>query len=117
MLGAALALGALFLLQACGADEEKGPITRQQYVDAYVDILLATDEERDAMAASRVAAEILEARGLTEEDLLEFANRHSEDPEFLAEVWLEIEMKLRDPEPEDSVDVDTLDAGRRDSDK
>ncbi len=104
-LGAVLALGALLSLAACGdgeAERETG-IGRQEYVDTYVEILLAAEAAEDSVAATESARAILARRGLTEHDLLEFARRYMDDPDYLVEVWREIEEQIRSPEGADSV--------------
>ena len=103
-LGAVLALGALLSFAAC-ADGEPGAgteLSRQEYVDTYVEILLAADLAEDSVAASDSARAILARRGLTEYDLLDFAQNLDEDPEQLAEIWQEIENRIRHPEGVDS---------------
>jgi hypothetical protein len=104
-LGAILALGALLSVDACGRDgpDQALGISRQEYVDTYVEILLAAQVAEDSVAASESARAILARRGLTEDDLLEFGRRHMDDPEYLAEVWTEIEERLREPGRPDSL--------------
>jgi hypothetical protein len=100
-----MALGALLSLAACGDSEterETG-IGRQEYVDTYVEILLAAEVAEDSVAATESARAILARRGLTEYDLLEFARRYMDDPDYLVEVWSEIEERIRSPEGADSV--------------
>lgn len=106
MLGAVLALSTLLLVTACDKVIERPPISQQQYVDIYVEILRAADEEPDEVAASQRAQEILDRRGVSQEDLLGFAEHYADDPEYLSEVWLEIERRLRSPEPQDSSNVE-----------
>lgn len=106
-LGAVLALGALLSLPACpdGEPRHDTGISRQEYVDTYVEILLAAELAEDSIAATESVRAILARRGLTEDDLLEFGYRHTDDPEYLAEVWSEIEERIRYPEGVDSVGV------------
>lgn len=99
-----MTLSALLALAACGdgaADGQPG-ISRQEYIDTYVEILLAADVAEDSVAATEAARAILARRGLTEGDLLEFGHRYREDPEYLAEVWSEIEERLKEPQKRDS---------------
>ncbi|UCC82373.1 MAG: hypothetical protein JSW46_15510 [Gemmatimonadota bacterium] len=99
-----MALGALLSFAACrnGEDDQQIGIGRQEYVDTYVEILQAAEVAEDSVAATEAARAILARRGLTEDDLLEFGRRYSEDPEYLAEVWEEIEERLREPRQPDS---------------
>jgi hypothetical protein len=103
-LGALVALSALLSLAACrnGEDDQQIGIGRQEYVDTYIEILLAAELAEDSFAATEAARAILARRGLTEDDLLEFGRRHREDAEYLAEVWSEIEERIRYPEGVDS---------------
>ncbi|UCC74389.1 MAG: hypothetical protein JSV86_07480, partial [Gemmatimonadota bacterium] len=107
VLGAIVALSTLLALAACGRGElDWGTgIDRQEYVDTYVEILLAAEIAEDSVAATESARAILARRGLTEDDLLEFGRRHMDDPEYLAEVWTEIEERIRAPESRDSARV------------
>lgn len=106
-LRAVLALGALLSLPACrdGEPRHETGIGRQEYVDTYVEILLAAELAEDSIEATESARAILARRGLTEDDLLEFGHRHADDPEYLAEVWSEIEERIRYPEGVDSVGI------------
>lgn len=84
---------------ACGGRQPAGPISEEQYVEIYVEILRAADEAADSIAASKRATEILAKHGVSQDDLLKFARLNS-DADYLAEVWLEIENRLRNPEPD-----------------
>ena len=98
----AAALGVLFVLQACRPGTEGTRVTREEYIDIYVEILRAAEAAPDSLAASDSARAILARREISEDDLLDFARQHAEDPEYLANVWLEIETRLRNPEGQDS---------------
>jgi hypothetical protein len=99
---AVLALGLLIALQACRPGTEGTRVTREEYIDIYVEILRAAEAAPDSLAASDSARAILARREVSEDDLLDFARQHAEDPEYLANVWLEIETRLRNPEKQDS---------------
>ena len=105
VLGAALALGTLLSLEACGRERET-TISRERYVDVYVRILRAAEAARDSSAATDSARRILQERGLSEDDLVEFARQYVEEAAVLAEIWGEIETRLKEP-----VTVDSADAG------
>lgn len=100
--GVILALGALPLVSACKQGSLADPISREEYIDIYVEILQAAAEEPDSVAATERAHEILEDHGVSEDDLLTFARNHAEDGEYLVELWSEIERRLRNPEEPDS---------------
>lgn len=109
----ALAVGVLLCLAACDFTTDGGALSRDDYVDVYVELLRAADAAPDSFAASDSARRILAARGLTEEDLLDYARSHADDPGHLAEAWRRIEERLRAPAPEDTAaDGDTIRALR-----
>ncbi len=101
VLGVVSALSTL-LFSACQNSIGSPPISREEYIETYVEILLAADEEPDSIAASKRAQEILDRRGITQEELLGYAEHYVDDPEHLAEVWMEIETRLRYPEGRDT---------------
>ncbi|HSG81213.1 MAG TPA: hypothetical protein VLC48_03110 [Gemmatimonadota bacterium] len=103
MLGATLALGTLLSLQACPS-EQYGGLSREEYIDLYVSILRAADAAPDSTAASDSALRILIERGYTEDDLLDFANRYATDAQTLADMWTEIEERLKAPPPEEEAE-------------
>ena len=106
VLGAVLALGTLLTSSACRPESAPAdPLSREDYIDLYVEILRVADESPDSMTASERALAILAQRGVSEEDLLAFARNHSHDPKYLVELWSEIEERLRNPEPVDSAET------------
>jgi hypothetical protein len=98
----ALGLNATLFLSACHSTTEEGMVSREEYVEVYVELLRAADAAPDSFAASDSARRILAAHGLTEEDLLDYVRSHADDPDHLAEAWRKIEEQLRAPEPEDT---------------
>ncbi len=111
VLGASLALGTFLLLAACGGPQGHPPISRQDYVDTYVEILRASDEAGNELDAAQASQEILERRGISEDDLLKYARYYDNDTEYLANVWMEIEMRLRNPEPDSTTLADSAAVG------
>lgn len=100
-------MGTLLAFAACQRESAPAdPISRDVYIDIYVEILRVADEAPDSVVASERALAILAQRGVSEEDLLAFAHNHLNDPQYLVEVWSEIEERLRNPEPADSVDAE-----------
>ena len=101
-----LVLSTLLASGACRQESAPAdPITREDYIDLYVEILRVADESPDSVTASERALGILTQRGVSEDDLLAFARNHMDDPEYLVEVWSEIEERLRNPEPADSAET------------
>ncbi len=96
-----MALGTLLSLAACPATQNGG-MSRDEYIDAYVRILRAADAAPDSTAASDSALRILTELGHSEEDLLGFANRYASDPQTLADIWTEIEERLKSPPEEEA---------------
>ncbi len=94
--GVACAAGLL----ACQQPSDPPGIDRDQYIELYVEILRAAGEAPDTAAAAQRADSILRLDGLTRDDLAVFADRHAEDPRYLADVWTEIERRLRAPQTE-----------------
>ena len=94
LLGAVL----LWLAPGCGgeqAPEPSGTITRDAFVGTYVELRMAAVQSPDGRVTSAAKEEILEARGITEADLLEFAAAHGPRVQFMADVWGEIDDTLR----------------------
>ena len=106
VLGVISILGTLLFFAACSDTIDPPPISREQYVEIYVEILQAIDEEPDSIASSQRAQEILDRRGITQEELLAYAEHYLNEPEHLAEVWLEIETKIRNPAGQDTTEVE-----------
>jgi len=93
----ALFLTLLLGLIACDSTTDEAALTRDDYVTVYVEILRAAGNAPDSVAASDSARRILAKYGLTDEDLMEFAQRHADDPGVLADAWRQIEEQLRQP--------------------
>lgn len=91
------ALGTLLAFQACTSPEPRPGLTRERYIATYVELLRAVAAAPDTIAAADSATAVLQRRDVTEEELLDFARRRAEDPQYLSGVWLEIESRLRAP--------------------
>lgn len=106
--GALLAL--LLALGACGGDAaapapETG-IARETFIATYVDLRAATIRAHTVEIPDQDRAEILARHGVTEDDLLAFAEAHGEDVAYMRRVWDEVEARMDaarvDPGPGDS---------------
>lgn len=86
---------ALSIALACRAPANPPGMSRQEYIDVYVEMLRASGAARDSAAAAEARGSILRAHGLKPEDLEEFVHQHANDPQYLASVWSEIESALR----------------------
>ncbi len=90
-------LGTLLAFVACGSEGTQPGLTRENYIDTYVELLRAAAAAPDTIAAADSATAVLQRRDVTEEELLDFVRRRAADPQYLAAVWLEIESRLRAP--------------------
>lgn len=96
--------GLLCLLFACGgerAPEAGGTISRDVFVGTYVELRMAALHSPDGRVSPEAKAEILEAKGVTEADLLEYVDLNGARVQFMVEVWAEIDDTLRDLRTED----------------
>ena len=80
-------------------------IERQLFVETYVDLRVTALRSEDGLIDDEERREVLSRHGVTEEQLLEFARVHGEDPETMRSVWDEIE---------DRLDAETLGGGTGD---
>jgi len=104
VLGTSWVLGTLLAFAACQNDSAPADlISRKQYIDIYVEILRVADESPDSVVASERALAVLARHGVSEDELIAFARNHMDDPRYMVEVWSEIEERLRNPEPTDTV--------------
>ena len=100
LLGGAL----LWTMFACGgeqAPEAAGTISRDVFVGTYVELRMAALHSPDGRVGPEAKAEILEAKGVTEADLLEYVDVHGARVQFMVEVWAEIDDSLRSLRTED----------------
>lgn len=88
---------------ACGSSTDAIAVDREEYVAVYVDLLRISGEAEDSAEAARLRGEVLARAGRTPDDLSAFVDRHADDPDYLADVWAEIERRLR----EDTAGVDS----------
>jgi hypothetical protein len=104
--GRALPVAALVTLVpavvvACGEGNPTGVIEREAFVATWVELRRAAIGARGVLSDSE-RARVLEEQQVSEEELLAFAEAHGDDPTYMAEVWTEIESRMRPP-PADSV--------------
>ena len=97
--------GLVCLLLACAgepASEAAETIPRDVFVDTYVELRLTALRSPDGRVGAAAREEILEAKGVTEADLLGFVGVHGSRVRFMVEVWAEIDDTLRALRTEDS---------------
>ncbi|MBI4513828.1 MAG: hypothetical protein HY702_06930 [Gemmatimonadetes bacterium] len=91
----ALALGAG---NSCARDDTGGPreLTREVFIETYVQILTAQAAASDSADARARRAGVLARRNVSPADLEAFARRYADDPKAMADIWGEIERRLRE---------------------
>lgn len=93
-------------LLACGGGGTSPPATtigKQKFIDTYVELREAAADLDSARLDSARAA-ILHRNGVTQQDMLTFANVHGPDVVFMKEVWDSVEHRL-DKSPPAGVEV------------
>lgn len=90
-----MALVGAFASVACGSDGS-GPtlIERDVFIDAYVDLRVAALRTDSQRIAHEDRVEILSRHGITDQDLLDFADVNAGRLDFMRDVWNEVEVRL-----------------------
>ena len=91
-----LAASTIFAI-ACGGGTETAPeglIDRTVFIDAYVDLRVAALSQESGEITDAGRAEVLDSHSIQEEDLLDFAEGHGRNLDFMRDVWNEIEQRL-----------------------
>ncbi len=88
---------------ACGA--ERGPesgltIDREAFIATYVDLRLAMLSEPEMRLPEDARTAILDARDVTEEDLLQFVEVHGSDPDYMSRLWAEVADRMEQAAPD-----------------
>lgn len=91
-LATALILGSA-ALASCG-DEPTAAIDRDTFVTVWVDLRTAAMAAPGGVVAPADRERILESHGVSEDDLLEFAEVHGGDVPFMVEVWAEVDARM-----------------------
>ena len=87
---------------ACGDDgrgAEADAIDRDTFVATYVDLRRASLEAGGGAIEAADRERILQEHGVTEEDLLRFADVHGADVAYMRGVWDEVQARLEPPAP------------------
>ena len=95
--GTGCILAALLAAAGCGDEGPAATISREVFVETYVALRVAelserTDDGIPAEARERVLAE----RGVTEDELLTFAEVHGSDVNFMEQLWDDVENRLEE---------------------
>ena len=98
----ALAIGAA--AATCGGEAEPvGVLDREAFIATWVDLRTAALRTGDPLPEAE-RTRVLRERGVTEDQLLGFAEAHGNDPRYMAEVWTEVETRMRPPADSSSGD-------------
>ena len=74
-----------------------GTLDRDTFVEVTVELRMAALKQPNATLAPADRARILQDHGVTEEELIAFAQVRGDDTAFMAELWKEIEQRLNVP--------------------
>jgi hypothetical protein len=69
-------------------------IDREVFVDTYVALRIAALDADSAKLSETDRAEILARHGVTEQDLLDFADTHAVELDFMRDVWNDVELRM-----------------------
>lgn len=69
-------------------------IDREVFVDTYVDLRIAALDTDSAKLSETDRAEILARHGVTEDDLLTFADAYAAELDFMRDVWSDVELRM-----------------------
>ena len=93
-----LTLGILLSSLACGGSQSKLPegdlIEPEDFIETYVDLRAAALITEHGQVTEAGRSEVLDRHGISEEDLISFAETYGEDLTFMQEIWNEIELRL-----------------------
>ena len=79
-------------------------ISRDEFIETYTALLKAEAAAEDSADARSRKAWVLERRGITQADLERFAMKHADDPDYMAELWREIEAEIRKAQAPDTAE-------------
>jgi len=87
------AWAAAVVLASCGTAPEE-VMTWQEFVDVYVGLRTAELRASDTVITEARRDSVLVAHGVTEEDLLAFAERYGDNVTFMEGVWGAVENRM-----------------------
>lgn len=92
---AALLLVVLPLVGGCeDSSRPRGVIDRETFVESYVALRIAALERPGSELPEARRDSVLEAHGVTEEELLAFAEAYGDDVATMDAIWAEIQARL-----------------------
>ena len=84
----------LLLSANCSTDKKSEVIDREVFVGVYSDLRIAAVATDSGSISFSGRDSILDAVGVTEEDLTIFLEEHVEALEFMRDVWNDIELRM-----------------------
>jgi hypothetical protein len=91
-------LAAAALLTACGAGSGTTGLTDERFVTVVVELRRAAEETRGNPGAFPARRDsILQAAGVTEDQLRAYVDVHAGDLRHMAEIWADVSRRLADP--------------------
>lgn len=86
----------LSTLLGCGdrASDRGLAVSRARFVDTYVDLRIEALRTETETLTDSTRATVLARHGVTEEDLLDFAEAVGGDLDYMRDLWNEIELRL-----------------------
>lgn len=83
------------VLTACAGADQATAIDRDRFVTTVVELRQAAVQTRgDPDSYDAMRAQILQANGVTEDELRQYVEMHGENVEHMAEVWNDINSRL-----------------------
>jgi hypothetical protein len=82
------------LAVACNGEAPPTALDRELFIETYVELRLAALRSPDRRITPERKQEILSARGITEDDLLAFAEAYGRDVDAMVAVWAEVEERI-----------------------
>jgi hypothetical protein len=103
-LGACLAIAAV----ACSnpSPTAESTIDRETFIATYVDLRLSALGTQTGEITEAERTRVLTEHGVSEDDLLSFADAWGSEPEVMRAVWEEVQTRLRRAAGEDTGDVE-----------
>jgi hypothetical protein len=92
----AVLLAASSLLAGCDDAPPAETIDRQRFIDTWVELRSEALNARAGTVDETMRAAVLERMGVTEEELVSFAEVHGVDPEFMRGVWNDVSERIEE---------------------
>lgn len=94
-----MALSLPLSVWSCSSEDELPPglLEREAFVDVYVALRMSALQTSDANLPESVRDSVLAEYDVSADDLVAFAEAHGRNPDFMLEVWRDIESRLNIP--------------------